>query len=63
MQFNLRPTRRPVSATSDATQDAFVAQIPEYARIGCFAALKRVFLNLWAGQALGRNKVFYGPLF
>jgi hypothetical protein len=23
----------------------------------------RVFLNLWAGQWLGRNKVFYGPLF
>jgi hypothetical protein len=42
MQFNLRPTRRPVSATGDAKQDAFVAQIPEYARIGCFAALKPV---------------------
>src|ERR1700730_17455719 len=22
-----------------------------------------VFLNLWAGQWLGRNKAFYGPLF
>ena len=34
------------------------------ARLGlCRAALKWVFLNLWAGQWLGRNKAFYGPLF
>jgi hypothetical protein len=29
----------------------------------CRVALKGVFLNLWAGQWLGRNKAFYGPLF
>jgi hypothetical protein len=29
----------------------------------CQAALNWVFLNLWAGQWLGRKKAFYGPLF
>jgi hypothetical protein len=33
------------------------------AQTQCRAALKWVFLNLWAGQAVGRNKAFYGPLF
>jgi hypothetical protein len=28
----------------------------------CTQLLNWVFLNLWAGQALGRNKAFYGSL-
>ena len=39
------------------------AEVLRSGHVWCRAVLKWAFLNLWAGQALGRNKAFYGPLF
>jgi hypothetical protein len=39
------------------------AEMLRSGHVWCRAVLKWVFLNLWAGQWLGRNKAFYGPLF